>query len=104
MDDYFNPIMDSLRIANLGFYNMVLSREEDIEIVRNSPIPTNISVVDIVAENQPRDSLVILDCHRNFALESENREMIIAKKSGHYIFRDDPQLIIKTIITMYNKR
>ena len=41
------------------------------------------------------------DCHRQFANAQPNREGITAYGSGHYIFKDNPPLVVHAIIKAY---
>ena len=101
MNDQFLPIKDSLRVANIGLYNLALSIEEDVKIMKESPMPEHIPIINIVAEKQFMDSATVMDCHKSYVSLSDKREMIVAKNCGHYTFLDNPQLIIDNISDLY---
>jgi len=100
----FDPIRDSLKAANIGLYNLMLSMREDVEIMNNIDLNANLPIFDIVAEYQYYDSILTLDCHKKFCDISPDRELITATDCNHYIFFDNPQLIIEKIIEMYTKQ
>jgi pimeloyl-ACP methyl ester carboxylesterase len=101
INEYFLTKRDSLKNSDIGYYNLLLSFKEDLKIMEESPLPLNIPVIDIFAEKQKTDSTLKIDCHKKFVSLSEKRQLIIAKNCGHYIFNDDPHLIIKTISDFY---
>lgn len=100
----FNPIRDSLKTANIGLHNLALSMREDVEILKKLELNTNLPIFDIVAEYQYYDSVLTLDCHKKFCDISPERELITATDCNHYIFFDNPKLIIEKIMEMYNKQ
>ncbi len=93
--------LDSIRVPNPGLYNLGLSFWDDVEIIRNAPISPGIKVIDVVDERQPYDSLLMIICHKEFVSKSINRNMLIAENSGHYIFRDNPEVVLSTLVSMY---
>lgn len=93
---------DSIRVPNPGLYNLAISFWEDVEIIRNAPVSPDIKVIDLVAESQPSsDSLLIINCHKEYVSKSINRSMIIVENSGHYIFKDNLEVVLNSLIGMY---
>jgi pimeloyl-ACP methyl ester carboxylesterase len=78
----------------------------NINYVRNVSFPGTVPAIDLVADNPPfSDSADITDwkaCHRQFASASANRTGITAYGCGHFIFKDNPQLVILSIIDVYS--
>jgi tetratricopeptide (TPR) repeat protein len=84
--------------ATPNFRNMV-------EVVRKNPLPTNLSITEIVSEKTLFEGTPDADrwkaCHAEFASASPNRKSILAYETGHYIFFSNPQLVVNAIITLY---
>jgi hypothetical protein len=76
-----------------------------VEAVKKHPLPTNIPVIDIVSENTLFEGTPDADrwksCHHDFVAASSNRKELIAFGTGHYVFLQNSQLVINSIITMY---
>jgi len=89
----------------LGSYYQSATLPKTVEIMRSTTFPPEIPVIDLVSENPPfsnkGDVARWKDCHRQFANAQPNREAIIAYGSGHYIFKDNPPLVIHAIIKAY---
>jgi hypothetical protein len=77
-----------------------------VEIVRSTEFPSSIPVIDLVSEHPPfSDSGDVnrwKECHRQFVSAQRNRLGITAYGSGHYIYRDNPLLVIDAIIKAYS--
>jgi len=88
-----------------GSYYQSANLPKTVEIMRKTTFPQTIPVIDLVSENppfsNPEDISRWKDCHRQFANAAPNREGIIAYGSGHYIFRDNPPLVVDVIIKAY---
>jgi pimeloyl-ACP methyl ester carboxylesterase len=88
-----------------GIYYQSADFSANINVARNSPFPTNIPVTDFVSEYPPfGDTNDIQDwkrCHQEFANGAPNRLGITAYGCGHYIYRDDPSLVVCAISKMY---
>jgi pimeloyl-ACP methyl ester carboxylesterase len=77
-----------------------------VEILRSTDFPSSIPVIDLVSEHPPfSDSGDVTrwkECHRQFVSAQPNRQGITAHGSGHYIYRDNPSLVIDAIIKAYS--
>jgi tetratricopeptide (TPR) repeat protein len=75
-------------------------------VVNKMPFPLNIPVIDFVSGNPPfNDSVETNDwkqCHKDFANASSYRTGITAFGCGHYIFFDNPSLVINAIVEAYS--
>ena len=93
------------RPGQLGNYYQSANLPKTVEIMRNTIFPPEIPVIDLVSENPPfSDSADIArwkDCHRQFVRAESNREGIIAYGCGHYIFQDNPPLVIHAVVKAY---
>jgi pimeloyl-ACP methyl ester carboxylesterase len=76
-----------------------------IEILRRTNFPSSIPVIDLVSEHPPFAKNDDIDrwknCHRQFVDAQPNRQGITAYGTGHYIYRDNPALVIAAVIKAY---
>ncbi|MES2133942.1 MAG: alpha/beta fold hydrolase [Bacteroidota bacterium] len=107
--------IDDANVCSLtSHFNMIdLTQKDTIEqylasvlnTVKNNPMPKNIPLIDIVADTHVDDNgnpdNVWVNCHKNFVAESPSRKILLAYNVGHYVFVENPQLVINTIITQY---
>ena len=88
-----------------GNYYQSANLPRTVEIMRSTPFPPEIPVIDLVSENPPFSNNADIarwkDCHRQFVNAQPNREGITACRCGHYIFRDNPPLVIHAIVKAY---
>lgn len=91
---------------NIGFYYWSHTVRENNIISKKNIFPSAIPVIDIEAEiiGTKDDSLIqrFRDAHTKFVNDAPNRVKIRATGSGHYIFKDNPSLVINTIIKAYS--
>lgn len=99
--------MKNLKKENPGVYYIYANIRPTADIMRKTPFPGHIPVIDIVAERTPfegtPDAKRWKNCHRQFVKASSNRERIIAYGSGHYIFREKPDLVFDAIVQTYSR-
>jgi pimeloyl-ACP methyl ester carboxylesterase len=97
---------DKVKASNSGVYYQGADFSNNIEWMRKFTFPTTIPITDFVSDRPPfRDSTDINDwkrCHQEFAATSTNRSGILASGCGHFIFNDNPQLVIDAIVKAYN--
>jgi pimeloyl-ACP methyl ester carboxylesterase len=97
---------DKVKASNPGRYYQGADFSDNIESVRKFAFPNTIPVTDLVSDHPPfQDSTDIHDwkrCHQEFAAASSNRTGILASGCGHFIFNDDPALVINAIVKAYN--
>ena len=114
LDNYVDSVMKLRRdywarnkpTSNWADYYAGLGLANTVELMRKSPFPANIPVIDLVAENVPPfpDSAGAVRwkaCHRQFAGAQPNRQGITAYGCAHFIFRDNPVLAISAIVKAY---
>lgn len=89
----------------LGNFYQSANLPKTVEIMRSTTFPPEIPVIDLVSEKPPfSDNADIArwkDCHRQFVKAQSNRESITAYGCGHYIFKDNPPLVIHAIVKAY---
>jgi len=99
--------IDKIKIKTTrpGLYYQFGDLSDNVKLVRESPFPTNIPVVDFVSGSPPFDNAGDTEdwrhCHEVFARAANNRTAITAYGCGHYIFIDNPSLVINSIVKVY---
>lgn len=93
------------KAENPGLYYQGANLPQAVAIVGRATFPSTIPVIDLVSEHPPfSDSSDIARwkrCHQQFAAAQPNRESITAYGSTHYIFKDNPPLVIHAIAKAY---
>lgn len=91
----------------LGIYHLVKTYPEVVKLLRKTDFPPNVPVIDIISpinRGFPDEYWTLIKkVHKDFVDAESNRVEIIAEGSGHYIFKDNPALIINTIIKAYSE-
>ena len=99
--------LKNLKSLHTGVYYETLAYEETVEIMNGIEFPNTIPIIDIVAENPPNsfndtnDQKNWTSCHKEFVRANSNRTGITAFNCGHYVFFDNPTLVINTIAKSY---
>ena len=103
-----NPIEKTKE--NLGHYYLMKNLRNSVKIMKETEFPSDIPVIDIVSAipwlEKPFTDLdwqSWLDSHKNFVSVKSNIKGITAYGSAHYIFIDNPGLIINTVIKAYSE-
>ncbi|HEX6429935.1 MAG TPA: alpha/beta fold hydrolase [Niastella sp.] len=94
----------SIKNQNLAYYYQALNLQNTVELMRKTPFPATIPVIDLVSEFNFPDSVSAARwkvCHRQFADAQPNREGITAYRCRHVIFNDNPSLVINAIVKAY---
>ena len=93
-----------IKNQNLAYYYQSLNLRNTVELMKKTPFPATIPVIDLVSETNFPDSVRAARwrlCHRQFADAQPNREGITAYGCGHVIFNDNPSLVINAIVKAY---
>lgn len=90
---------------NMAFYYMAVNLAETVRLMSGISIPENIPVIDLVngdsfQETEERTKRWI-DCHKNFVAGHSKSTGLTAAGCGHYIWLDDPELVILSIAKAY---
>ncbi|KGK29427.1 alpha/beta hydrolase [Cellulophaga sp. E6(2014)] len=89
----------------LGIHYLVKNYAETVKLLRTIDFPSNIPVIDITSpinRGYPDEYWVLINkVHKDFVNAASNRVELIAEGSGHYIFKDNPGLVINAIIKAY---
>lgn len=89
----------------LGIYYLVTNYTNTVRLMRNIEFPASVPVIDIWSPIQRHHTdeewKLLIETHERFVNSEPNREGIVAKGSGHYVFIDNPKLAINAIIKAY---
>ena len=90
-----------------GDYYLHANYNETMRYARNLHFPKNTPIINIFPENSFSDAPEIFTnrwrkLHKEFGAHKDNVTNIIAKGSGHYIFQDNPSLVINAIVKGYS--
>jgi hypothetical protein len=100
------PDLENLKRTNPGRYYIYVNYPDIVHIMRKTTFPASIPVVDLVSEltpySDPEDKARWLACHKQFATAAPNREAMVAYGSGHYIFQENPPLVVESIVKIYS--
>jgi len=96
----------NMKNINWPDYYMALNLPNTVQLMRKTPFPAAIPVIDLVADKVPPfpDSAGAdrwRACHRQFANAEPNRQGITAYGCAHFIFKDNPALAISAIVKAY---
>lgn len=97
---------EKYRPAFPGLYYQLNDLTANFNYIRKVSFPTRFPITDLVSDHLSGDSLEVADwkrCHADLVREAPNRTGIRAAGTGHYIYRDNPQLVILSIASMYSK-
>lgn len=118
LNDFWNEELLTMRDNNFdistmdkpsGNYYLHANYNETMRYARNIHFPENIPIINIFPENTfPDLPPEILSnrwrkLHEEFGDQKDNVTNILAKGSGHYVFQDNPSLIINAIIKAYSE-
>jgi hypothetical protein len=102
-----NAMMNKFKGVNPGVYYIYRDFTNTTEVMKTAPFPLSVPVIDLVSEMTPfgdtTDRKEWLLCHRQFADQAPNRTGIIAYGCGHYIFEDNPPLVVYAIVKAYTE-
>lgn len=94
--------LQTWKSENAGRFFFAMDFAPMVITMRSVRFPTNIPVLDFVAEHRdfptPQDFERWRGCHATFASEAPNRTEYTAYGSGHYVFLSNPELIIAAIL------
>ena len=90
-----------------GDYYLHANYNETMRYARNLHFPKNTPIINIFPENSFSDAPEIFTnrwrkLHKEFGANKDNVTNIIAKGSGHYVFQDNPSLVINAIVKGYS--
>ena len=100
-----NAQKNSLKEINPGSYYQGADFSSNIHAMKNITFPGEIPVIDFVSDYPPfpdkKDTMDWKSCHREFVGMSPNHVGITAYGCGHFIFEDNPPIVINSISKAY---
>lgn len=102
----FIDSLEEIKKESIGFYYLVLNYENTSRVMREvaSSIETPLTVIasgKTPFEGEDRELFLI--GLKRFAMDRKNRKYILVEDAEHYVFYDQPKLIVDEIISLYNK-
>jgi pimeloyl-ACP methyl ester carboxylesterase len=103
---------DKTQIATLkakggGWPSLIANYAANARLIRAIPFPGNIPAIAITSDRTPFDEKSRADrwrtCHYDFAAGLPNIQAMTAYGTGHYIFKDSPELVVAAIAKSYSK-
>lgn len=102
----FHDSLEVIKKESPGFYFIVKNYEHTSMVMREAAQSLKIPMTIICADTPPfqgSDSIAWKQCMKIFAEGFKNRKYLLAKNCGHYIFIENPKLVIDEIIKQYNE-
>lgn len=102
----FHDSLEVIKKESLGFYYIIKNYEYTSSVMREAAISLKIPLTIICSDTPPfkgRDSVRWKECMKTFAAGFNNRKYLLAKNTGHYIFIDNPKLVINEIVKRFNE-
>lgn len=98
--------LESLKKERPGVYYLLTNYATTNQKAAEAASKLRMPITVIGSEYPPykgADSLIWKNCLKSFATERPNRRYILAKKTGHYVFLQSPELVVREIVNLYKK-
>jgi CubicO group peptidase (beta-lactamase class C family) len=93
------------RAEHLAQYYQSANLPKTVALIRTVAFPSTIPIIDLVSEYPPfsdsSDNTRWRNCHKQFVAGQPHREGITAYGTTHYVFQDNPPLVIQAIAKVY---
>lgn len=90
---------------HLGLYYLGINFANTVRLMWETEYPDSVPAIDLVSPIQRHHTddewELLMNTHKEFVDEASNRTGITAHGSGHYIFKDNPGLVVNAIIKAY---
>ena len=97
--------VSEMKDKNLALYYLGVNFSNTVRLMQKVEYPKTIPAIDIISPIQRHHTddewELLIKTHENFVKEESNRIGIIAYGSGHYIFKDNPGLVLNAIVKAY---
>lgn len=96
----------SIKKESIGFYHLVLNYERTSEVMREISKSIQTPLIIIASGKTPfegNDRQLFLDGLRRFAMDKKNRKYVLVENADHYVFYDEPDLVVNEIVRLYNQ-
>ncbi|WP_158628913.1 alpha/beta fold hydrolase [Dyella choica] len=87
----------------IPFAEAMPATAKEINAIR---VPATLPIIDIVAEKgqkDPASARIWQDAHKQFTGDNPHREHVLAMGSSHKVMLDQPDLVVKAILSMLQK-
>ena len=97
--------VSEMKEKNLAMYYLGKNFANTVRLMQKVEYPKTIPAIDIVSPIQRHHTddewQLLIKTHEDFVKQVSNRIGIIAYGSGHYIFKDNPGLLLNAIVKAY---
>jgi hypothetical protein len=97
--------VSEMKEKNLAMYYLGVNFANTVRLLKKVEYPKAIPAIDIVSPIQRHHTdeewRLLIKTHEDFVKDVSNRIGIIAYGSGHYIFKDNPGLVLNAIVKAY---
>lgn len=97
--------VQELKSKHLGMYYLGINFANSVRLMWETNYPKTVPAIDIVSPIQRHHTddewELLIKTHEDFVKAESNRSGITAYGSGHYIFNDNPGLILNAIVKAY---
>ncbi|MGO1242790.1 MAG: alpha/beta fold hydrolase [Sphingobacterium sp.] len=97
--------LEEIKKESIGFYHLALNYECTSRVLRNVANSIEIPLTVIASGKTPfegEDRKLFLKALKRFAMDRKNRKYILVEDADHYVFYDQPHLVVDEIINLYN--
>jgi pimeloyl-ACP methyl ester carboxylesterase len=102
----YNSQLATFKKERPGVYFLLSNYQITNQKMREAAPKVRMPITVIGSDHPPykgADSLMWKNCLRSFAMEQSNRKYILAANTSHYVFLQNPDLVVKEIFTLYQK-
>ena len=103
-ESYANE-MEMFKKQRIGVYYILLNYEKTTDLMSKTVYPSKIPSTIIGSDIPPFkgiDSTKWKDCQKSFGT-LPNHKYVLAKNCEHYVFKDNPELVINEIVKLYRQ-
>lgn len=101
----YKSALPTLRRERIGIYYLLSNFEKTNALMRKTKFPSQIPATIISSDIPPYkglDSINWKACQKSYG-NLPNHTFVLAKSSGHYVFKDDLELVIREILKIYRR-
>ncbi len=106
LKESLNHKMSFLRKESIGTYYSILNYEQSNAVFRQAVFPKTIPATVISSDIAPfegSEGIRWKACQKAFG-QLPNHRYVLARNSRHYVYKDNPQLVIDEITSLYKQR
>lgn len=98
--------LEAIKKESIGFYYLVLNYEHTSEVMRRATSVLMMPITVVASGLTPfegKDRRKFRQSLKRFATEKSNRRYVLVKKAQHHVFYDEPGLVTREILALYDK-